>query len=78
MKAHDANVIRPSWRLHNARWLFWVCNDTSRKVPHLRWWWRAIGQNGATWEGDEYFTTLLACQLDAATHGFEPLRSIKN
>ncbi|MGZ5139822.1 MAG: hypothetical protein ACXWCX_18655, partial [Burkholderiales bacterium] len=55
----------------SARWSFMVSNDTSQSVPRLSWWWRAVGKNGVTWNGDEHFVTLSECQADAASHGFD-------
>jgi hypothetical protein len=72
MAEHDGNVARPGWRLSNARWSFWASNDLSHGVPGLRWSWRATARNGVVWEGDEGFPTLVACQSDATTHGFDP------
>jgi len=70
----EAPTHRPSWRLDNARWSFLVSNDRSQSPPQLGWSWRAIGQNGVTWEGEDRFVSLAECQSDAATHGFDGVR----
>ena len=62
---------RSNWTLTGARWSFLVTTDRSHDVPALRWWWRAAAESGTTWEGDEMFKSLIACQTDAAMHGFE-------
>ena len=62
---------RPNWTLTGARWSFLVTTDRSQDMPTLRWWWRAAAESGTIWEGDEIFGSLVACQADAATHGFE-------
>ena len=66
---------RPDWTLTGARWSFLVTTDRSREIPTLRWWWRAAAASGTIWEGAETFESLVACQADAATHGFEPPRA---
>jgi hypothetical protein len=71
MSERDGSVVRPGWRLSDARWSFWASNDLSRSVAGLRWSWRATARNGVVWKGDEVFPTLLACRSDAATHGFD-------
>jgi hypothetical protein len=70
MNKRDANVVRPPWQLKNARWLFFASRDTAPGATGLHWWWRAIGNNGVTWQDDERFDTLSECQTVAATHGF--------
>ncbi|MDB5924175.1 MAG: hypothetical protein JWN13_3111 [Betaproteobacteria bacterium] len=72
MAIPEAKLSRPSWQLDGARWSFMVSNDTSHSVPRLSWWWRAVGKNGVTWNDDARFLTMLECQADAATHGFNP------
>ena len=67
---NEAVATRPAWRLAGADWRFFVSNETVSGVSALRWTWRAIAANGATWQGDEGFATLALCQADAGTHGF--------
>ena len=71
MTTSEITGIRPSWQLDRARWAFIAGNErVSDGAPQLRWWWRAVATNGVTWEGDDRFASLAACQSDAATHGY--------
>jgi hypothetical protein len=68
---HTEETRRPRWMLSRARWSFLVAFDAAHDSK-LHWWWRALAENGTIWEGEQMFRSMIECQADAATHGFEP------
>jgi hypothetical protein len=57
-------------------WEFYVCCLTNENSVWTRWRWRSrCGDADTVIEPRTDFTTLTACQADAALHGFDPRSS---
>jgi hypothetical protein len=53
-------------------WLFYLSSDTGEGWIALRWRWRAMGLAGEVHDASQAFSTLPACQANAAAHGLTP------
>jgi len=53
-----------------ASWLFFVFMEHGDDFVAQRWCWRVSGADAISTTASKSFATLLACQADAANHGF--------
>jgi hypothetical protein len=53
-----------------ASWLFFVFMEHGDDFVAQRWCWRVSGADAISTTAGKSFATLLACQADAANHGF--------